>query len=402
MSDTEITEEIETQAQANGIPTSNLSTTDIDQDTEASLRGDAIGDTTYSQSFVAKTLLKLSDVKWNEEMEEDLCFLWDMTVERDVCAYLFELSYPSIASAVVKTYTEERLIEIVVGILANIFCASCVKDISAASIDAVLEVLGSDDPLILIQVARFIKALTHFDSALKFLNVGVMEKFTFILTNSLNTGLLSNCLDVVATLCLNEVFTNNYLSAPLYCACLSAYRTIRSKEDEDLFFESAEMQGVFTHLMGIIVGFAAYIDESRDSDLLQKIRNENGCFLEEARKVLQFYADDVNLLPITDTFKFFIESFGYIFPVLSLGYDSAVFKELIKIVITLIENSLETEEFNELLCYLVSNAGIEKLESDSKKFEDKDIVLVLNKFKGTLEACQNETCKQILSNYMNK
>lgn len=397
-----IEENTEAEEKENGFST-NLSATDIDADTEIKLRGDAIGDTMFSQTFVAKTLLKLSEVEWNEELEEDLCSLWDMTVETDVCAYLFELSYPNIASAVVRTYTEERLIEIIIGILANIFCSSCAKSISADDVNTVLKILASDDPLILLQLARFIKALSHFDDSLTFLNSAIVDKLTFILANSLNTSLLTNCLDTLAALSSNDIFIKNYLNEHLYDACLTAYRTIISKENEDLFFESIEIQNVFTHLLLIITGFSSYIDEMEDKNLLEKIKEKNGDLLEEVRKVLQFYVNDFNLLPLTDKFKFFIESFAYNFPILCIGYDSDIFKELMRIVITLIENHcLETDDFSEFLCYLVCNADLEQLKKDSEKLEERDIIMVLDRFRSSLEACDNKTCKEILSMYNKK
>lgn len=393
----------DTEPNGDGIAATNLSITELDDDTEAKLRGDAIGDTMYSQTFVAKTLLKMSNMQWNEELEEELCSLWDMTVERDVCAYLFELSYPNIASVVVKMCSEERLIEIVIGILANIFCATCKKDISMEDIDSVLQILDSDDPLILVQVTRFIKALSHFDSSLKFLNIDIIEKLTTILANSLNTTLLTTCLDTLASLSSNNVFIKNYLTVPLYNSSLTAYRTIISTENHSFFFESVETQTIFTHLLTIITGFSSYIDETQDIVLLEEIRKSNVDLLNEVRKVLQFYTNDLNLFPITDAFKFFIESSSYNFPILSVGYDSYIFKELVKIVISLIENnSLETEEFSEVLCYLVSNADLEQLKKDTENFEKKDVVMVLNKFKTNLEACEYKICKEILANYINK
>lgn len=105
-----------------------------------------------------------------------------------------------------KTYTEERLIEIVVGILANIFCANCPKTISDEEITAIFSLLNCDDPLILLQVVRFVKALSVHDESLTFLNREMVEKFTFILANSLNSALLTNCLDALAALCSHDEF----------------------------------------------------------------------------------------------------------------------------------------------------------------------------------------------------
>lgn len=376
----------------------NPDAADLDEDVDARLRGDAIGDTMYSQTFVAKTLLKLSEVEWNEELEEDLCSLWDMTVEREVCAYLFDLSYPSIASAVVQTNKEERLVEIVVGILANIFCASCEKRMVADDVKIIIQVLDSDDPLILIQVCRFVKAMAHFDEELEFLSESVVEKLSFILRNALNSTLLSNCLDTVATLCSNDNFTHRFLTSQLYDSSLTAYQTFCSKESEDFFFESTETQTAFAHLMTVITGFTSHVDAEQDLGLLQKMQEKNRAVLEEIRKVLHFYANDFNLLPFTDNFKFFIESFGYNFPILCVDYDSSVFKDLMQIVITLMESeSLDTDDFSELLCYLVSKVDFEQLKNDTKDIKDKDIVSVLEKFRNHLEGYNSDNCKKILS-----
>lgn len=386
---------LETQKQATA---SNPSATDVDEEIETKLRGDAIGDTLYSQTFVAKTLLRLSDGEWNAKLEEDLCSLWDMTVEKDVCAYLFELSYPDIAGVVIRTYTEERLIEIIVGILANIFCASCSKGISADNINTVLQVLNTDDSLILIQALRFIKALAHFDNCLKFLNTDVFNRLMFILANSLNTPLLLGCLETVASFFSYEAFPKNYLTPQLYDCCLTAYKTIVSKQDEDVLFESTETQNAFTRLLTIITGFTSYIDENQETELLSKITNKNDSLLTEVKKLLRFYASDFNLIPVTETFQFFIQSFGYNFPILRIGYDSDVFKEVVKIVLILIENKcLETEDFSELLCYLVNSADLETLKNDVDELKRNDVIMVLEKFRGTLGACETEICKEVFN-----
>lgn len=155
--------------------------------------------------------------------------------------------------------------------------------------------------------------------------------------------------------------------------------------------------------MRIITAFCTYIDLTQDQKLHTKLRTKNDCLVAEVRKVLQFYVNDYNLLPITDTFKFFIESFGYTFPILRVGYDGDVFRELMRIVIMLIENNgLETDDFSDLLCYLVCNADLERLRRDSEKLEERDVVMVLNMFRGSFEACDNEICKQILAIYSNK
>ncbi|CAG9856415.1 unnamed protein product [Phyllotreta striolata] len=94
---------------------SNVDAGDLDEETIQKLRGDTIGDTLYSQSFVLKTLLQFSDGKWSEQFEEDLCFMWDMTLEKDVCKFLLDMSYPSLAcNVVLHRRDDNRFVEIVI------------------------------------------------------------------------------------------------------------------------------------------------------------------------------------------------------------------------------------------------------------------------------------------------
>ncbi|XP_073811596.1 protein saal1 [Musca autumnalis] len=87
------------------------------------LKGDAIGDTLYSERFVLNTLLKLAEVKKDlqseEEVERDLCSLWDMTIEKDVVLFLLEQDVLEIFAGIIRATEDKRLSEILVGILAN-------------------------------------------------------------------------------------------------------------------------------------------------------------------------------------------------------------------------------------------------------------------------------------------
>lgn len=380
----------------------NPSINEIDNDTDHILRGDAIGDTMYSQSFTVKTLLKLSDVEWNTDLEEDLCFLWDMTVEKDVCSYLFSLSYPSIACDVVTKYEENRLVEIVIGILANILCANCEKNISKEEIGIILRVLDSDDPLILVQVVRFIKVLSHIDNKLTFVTNDILSKLSFILANSLNQDLLMKSLDALSSIMIDNKLDKSLMSCELCSAALTAYQVIKNdknKTEDDCL--SSELQIAFTHLMNIVTGFATFVDELDDKESVLNEINVFSCSLiNEANDILHFYRKEENLLPCSETFTFYIESLSYICPIFHVNYDKTLFINILSIVNLLITNdSMESGIFSELLCYLISLSDIDRIKKDLEGFSEKEVSSVIKKFKRDFENSDSESCREIVRNY---
>lgn len=89
-------ENCESQEEIEPKPSCNFSIDDnvveeLDEEIISKIKGDAIGNTLFSERFVLKTLLELqnyTDKKLSDEFEKDLCFLWDMTVEKDVVRFL--------------------------------------------------------------------------------------------------------------------------------------------------------------------------------------------------------------------------------------------------------------------------------------------------------------------------
>lgn len=67
-------------------PPVNVDLNEIDAETQAKLKGDAIGDTLYSERFVLKTLMELKEHNGSKKIEEtfehNLCLLWDQTIEK--------------------------------------------------------------------------------------------------------------------------------------------------------------------------------------------------------------------------------------------------------------------------------------------------------------------------------
>ncbi|XP_049778748.1 uncharacterized protein LOC126175805 [Schistocerca cancellata] len=122
------------------------------------MKGDRIGNTMYSERSVLKTLIKLSQItEFTSEFEEELCLLWDMTVEEDVVNFLMNNNFLDLATHIIMTIEDNRLIEIMVGIVGNMCCVKCVRSHLAgkrASVETFMKLLGIRDAPVLIQLIR--------------------------------------------------------------------------------------------------------------------------------------------------------------------------------------------------------------------------------------------------------
>ncbi|XP_068621327.1 uncharacterized protein [Battus philenor] len=179
--------------------------------------GDVIGDTAYSERFVLKILLKLANLdslkdEINEKsFEDDICTLWDMTVERDVVLFLLKHKVLSLFNFALPIIESPRYIEIFVGIIGNMCCQKeAVK--ALLNMDSflclLLEYSKTDDSLILIQLLRFVSSsLPSTDSDDMLLWINMFEKVSysntlyFILKNSSNKQLLVTALENYNTIC---------------------------------------------------------------------------------------------------------------------------------------------------------------------------------------------------------
>ncbi|KAG8234867.1 hypothetical protein J437_LFUL013154 [Ladona fulva] len=133
------------------------------------MKGDAIGDTLYSERWVLKTLMKLSkeysnycnpdDYHLETSLEEDLSVLWDMTIEPAVAEFLMENNVVELITDVITVSCSPRMNEIMVGILGNLACQEQVRQKIGENEDLIkiiINQLTSSDSPTLIQVMRLI------------------------------------------------------------------------------------------------------------------------------------------------------------------------------------------------------------------------------------------------------
>uniref|UniRef100_A0AAR2K6F0 Protein saal1 n=1 Tax=Pygocentrus nattereri TaxID=42514 RepID=A0AAR2K6F0_PYGNA len=128
---------------------------------------DAIGSTVYSKHWLFSTLTRLIEVseqgegleELSEELEDELCKVWDMAMDKDVASFLQEFKAPDILLGVIAKSHCPRLTEICVGILGNMSCFhdTCVSLSQNADLCAVLILLlGDSDPPTLLETCRLL------------------------------------------------------------------------------------------------------------------------------------------------------------------------------------------------------------------------------------------------------
>ncbi|XP_039290953.1 protein saal1 isoform X2 [Nilaparvata lugens] len=140
---------------------------DITEDVGDKLRGDAIGDTLYSERFVLLVLMKLikniEKVEWSEEFETEMCSLWDMTIEKDVVLFLLKHDFIKLATCLLQLPDlEPRFLEIIVGILHNMCCVEEVrKELCEMpeTTSCLMDTLSSNDSLTLVQAVRLLNTV---------------------------------------------------------------------------------------------------------------------------------------------------------------------------------------------------------------------------------------------------
>lgn len=175
---------------------------------------DAIGDTLYSKRFVLQTILNLNKVesKLSEEFEKDLCTLWDMTVEKDVIKLLLEHNVLEIFSSLIQISEDQRLVEILLGIIGNMCSLSQTREALCHHPDVmipIIDLISCSDSLILVQLMRL------FHTCLVFENSGdeyiwfqhfrcadnFVDRFAFLLSNSMSTTLLVHAYEALNAIC---------------------------------------------------------------------------------------------------------------------------------------------------------------------------------------------------------
>ncbi|CAH8492325.1 unnamed protein product [Heterobilharzia americana] len=179
---------------------------------------DMIGDTAYSRRWLFSLLIKFlkrvnseTSATWGSpdndptckqldtELEEQLCCLWDLTVNRDVLKFLDEFEIVSIFNNALGNVQNPRLLEIIVGILANLAYDPLACRRMSESESFIIRVTGllySRDTPTLVETCRLIQTVlasdeykTSWFDEIRF-QPEFLENILFILKSSTKASLL--------------------------------------------------------------------------------------------------------------------------------------------------------------------------------------------------------------------
>ncbi|NXI86561.1 SAAL1 protein, partial [Rhipidura dahli] len=185
--------------------------------------GDAVGNTVYSKHWLFSVLTRLIEViapaepdpagspegartELDEEMENDICKVWDMSMDEDVALFLQEFNAPDIFMGVFAKSKCPRLTEICVGILGNMACFQdiCMSISKDENLGQVLlqRLCDSDSPTLLETSRLLLTCLSQPEVANVWVerireNPSVFDCICFIMSSSTNVELLVKVGEVV-------------------------------------------------------------------------------------------------------------------------------------------------------------------------------------------------------------
>ncbi|XP_055856240.1 uncharacterized protein LOC129919401 [Episyrphus balteatus] len=337
------------------------------------IKGDAIGNTLYSERFVLSTLLKLTklekDLSEDEPFEKDLCSLWNMTIEADVVKLLLNHNVPELFTDIIEKTEDKRLTEILVGIIANMCSVQQTrKDLCCNShvMSVLLNLISCTDSLTLIQLMRFFYAVVssemnsgdeilwfqHFKECDSFI-----ENFAFILNNSANLTLLVNALSTLEALCVTfaliEIqpdakdlcFSDVFVQPCLVEGIIEAFKTLlpaskleQNSNEEGTASPSKNTKKIMTLFLDINVILSPYEQISQKcyepylDDLFHCIS-----------QILSPLCQPIYLLPLTSNEQGIVENVNELFQAFGDPFHEVCFAQMISIW-HLIDSDREAKE----------------------------------------------------------
>ncbi|XP_075991928.1 uncharacterized protein LOC142987206 [Anticarsia gemmatalis] len=215
--------------------------------------GDAIGNTTYSERFVLRTLIKFANLNTLKEelkeksFEEDLCVLWDMTAERDVVLFLQRYDALKLFNFALSVIDRKRIVEIIIGIIANMCCLKEVVD-DLMTMDSFLSIfipyINVDYMYVRIQMMRLISACVYQGNEEQltkwmeiFKNIEYSTTLYDVMQDTRNKNVLTTALENLNTICskcniesLRTLFFDHFVTQDAFDAVIALFKIIYGRD----------------------------------------------------------------------------------------------------------------------------------------------------------------------------
>ncbi|XP_045022824.1 protein SAAL1-like isoform X2 [Daphnia magna] len=241
------------------------------------LKGDAIGDTLYSESWILKTLMKLTEnhnnfetqesnaVELDESLETDLCLLWDMSADKEVAHCLFQHDILSLAKCVIEESVAPRLTEIGIGILANLSCQQKIGHeilLDSELLTGVVNLMSSEDSQTIIQIVRLLDNLIHYSDNKSCSSLlddeALWMSVAFILENSLNEELLIGSAKLLENLTRHMKHDEEVPYKNILSGIIEAQKQLQSGNSDIAFDYPLEVRDSFVALVSAFYNFSRH------------------------------------------------------------------------------------------------------------------------------------------------
>lgn len=274
-----------------------------------------------------------------------------MTIEKAVVKLLLEYSVLELFTNIIELTDDERLIEILLGIIGNMCCLKETREYLCASPEVmavILSQLSSSDPLILHQLMRLLYSailfensgdeliwFNHFKSCDDF-----VEKFAFILSNSTSSTLLISSFEALNGICakfaLIEIsespkdssFSQVFVRQILIDGLIEAFKQVISIVSEtdtttDLIptQNTQKFMNLFLELNLILSQYESVSVEAYQEGLSE--------FLKCLARILHPLTHKIHLLPLTTNHQGVIENINDIFQALGDPFDAKCFSQMV-------------------------------------------------------------------------
>ncbi|XP_045024120.1 protein SAAL1-like isoform X2 [Daphnia magna] len=249
------------------------------------LKGDAIGDTLYSESWILKTLMKLTEnhnnfetqesnaVELDESLETDLCLLWDMSADKEVAHCLFQHDILSLAKCVIEESVAPRLTEIGIGILANLSCQQKIGHeilLDSELLTGVVNLMSSEDSQTIIQIVRLLDNLIHYSDNKSYHysknkscsslldDEALWMSVAFILENSLKEELLIGSAKLLENLTRHMKHDEEVPYKNILSGIIEAQKQLQSGNSDIAFDYPLEVRDSFVALVSAFYNFSRH------------------------------------------------------------------------------------------------------------------------------------------------
>lgn len=256
------------------------------------LKGDAIGDTLYSESWILKTLMKLTEelpsysknhnnfetqesnaVELDESLETDLCLLWDMSADKEVAHCLFQHDILSLAKCVIEESVAPRLTEIGIGILANLACQQKIGHeilLDSELLTGVVNLMSSEDSQTIIQIVRLLDNLIHYSDNKSYHysknkscsslldDEALWMSVAFILENSLKEELLIGSAKLLENLTRHMKHDEEVPYKNILSGIIEAQKQLQSGNSDIVFDYPLEVRDSFVALVSAFYNFSRH------------------------------------------------------------------------------------------------------------------------------------------------